>query len=113
MDVPFLEVFWGLGRVRVRRCQVGEGARCWLRRLVDAVADPGPVPGVDQQREQRVDDVVVEGPTPTGLVRASPSGGQLDLQEGALLGVGLGEVYDEEVGQQQFGQRVRAVLAGG
>ena len=41
------------------------------------------------------------------------SGGELDLEEGALIGVRLGEVEDEEVREDEFGQRVGAVFAGG
>ena len=39
------------------------------RRVVDAVADDGPVAGVDQLREDRVHHVVVERPAAAGLVR--------------------------------------------
>ena len=42
-------------------------------------------------------------------VRLSAAGGELDLQEGTLLGVWLGDVHDEEVGEHELGQRMGAV----
>src|SRR5262252_2792189 len=81
-----------LGRSRIRRCQVGERARRRHRRLIDAVADSGPIPGVDQKRKDCVHHIVVEGPPPAGLVWTTRAGGELDLEEGALLGVRLRDV---------------------
>src|SRR5436305_14637396 len=90
MLVAVLTAFTGprllevLGRhrwIRIRRRQVGERARRGHRRLVDAVADDGTIPGVDQQREDRVHHIVVEGPPAAGLVWAGPVRGSLDLEE--------------------------------
>ena len=82
-----------------------------LRGPVDAVADDRSVSRVDELGEHRVDHVVVEGPAPTGLVWLAPACGELDLEEGALLDVGLGDVDDEEVGEHQIGQGMAAVVA--
>ena len=38
-------------------------------------------------------------------------GGELDLQERTLLGVRLGDVHDEEIRENELGQRVRVILA--
>src|SRR5262249_14381865 len=81
-----------LGRIRIGRRQVGERARRRPRRLIDAVTDPGPVPGVDEKRKYCVHHIVVEGPPSAGLVRATGTGGELDLEEGPLLGVWLRDV---------------------
>ena len=43
----------------------------------------------------------------------APEGGELDLQERALLAVGLGDIDDQEVGENQFGQPVTAVRVRG
>ena len=48
---------------------------------------------------------------PQVVVRVATEGGELDLEERALLGVGLADVDDEEVGEHQLGQRMAAVLA--
>ena len=100
-------------RVRVRRGQVGEGLRRRPRRRVDAVADGRPVPGVDDQREQAIHDVVVERPAAARLVLRTAERGDLRLEEGALLDVRLRDVDDEVVGEQELGQRVDAVAVEG
>ena len=41
---------------------------------------------------------------------AARAGGELDPQEGTLLGVRLGDVHHEEIGEQEFGQRVGAIV---
>src|SRR4051794_41903383 len=61
-------VLGGLGRVRIWRREVGKVVRGGARRPVDAVADDGPVAGVDELGEERVDHVVVERSPPAGLV---------------------------------------------
>src|SRR5918994_1357819 len=82
----------------------GPGSRGGPRRLVDAVADHGAVAGVDQQREDRVHDVVV-GRTSTACQVSPPlAGGALDLQERALLSVRLAGVDDEIIGENELGQ---------
>jgi hypothetical protein len=43
-------------------------------------------------------------------VRLAAPRGTLDLQEALVFRVGLGDVHDQEVGQDQLGQRVRALL---
>src|SRR4051812_4160207 len=98
-------VLRGLGRVRIGRRQVGEAVRGGPRRPVDAVADDGPVAGVDELGEEGVDHVVVERSPAAGLVGVATKGGQLDLEERALLDVGPGYVDDEEVGEHELGQR--------
>ena len=77
-----------------------------LAGVVDPVPDDRSVPGVDQLGEQRVDDVVVQGAAAAGPVRFAATGGEFDLQVRPVFGVGLGDVDDEEVGEDQVGQRV-------
>ena len=93
--------------------EVGEGPPGGPAGVVDPVADDRPVPGVDQLGEDRVDDVVVQGAAPAGPVRFAATGGELDLEVGPVLDVGLGDVDDEEVGEDQVGQRVVSVLVEG
>src|SRR6185437_11747295 len=81
--------------------QVGERARCGPRRLIDAIADDGSVPRVHEQREDRVHHIIVERPATAGPVSFPAPGGELDLQERTLLGVRLGDVYDEEVREDE------------
>src|SRR4051812_8111093 len=87
----------GFGRIGIGWRKVGKGARARPRRVVDAIADDRPIPGVDQLREERVHRVVVQCPSAAGLVYLPAAGGEFDLEERALLGVGLGDVDDEEV----------------
>src|SRR5215471_21594200 len=94
--------------IRIRWCQVGERARCRPCRLIDAVPDSGPIPSVDQEREDCVHYIVVEGSAPAGLVWATRAGGELDLKKGALLRIWLREVQDEEVSEHELRQRVGA-----
>src|ERR671910_1353443 len=110
---PTLEVLWRLGRIRIRRRKVGERARRGLGRLVDAVANDGAVAGVDEGREDRVHDVIVERSSAAGFVCVTSTGGALNLEEGSLLGVRLGDVDGEVVGEQELGQRVGAVSVRG
>src|SRR3954447_892085 len=90
-----LEALGRLGRMRIRRGEIGERLRRRPGRPIDAVPDDGAVAGVDDRREQRVDHLVVGPPAAAGLVRLPREGGQLDLQERAALAVGLGDVDDE------------------
>src|SRR6188768_684768 len=77
----------GFGRVGVGRREIREAARRRLRRMVDAIADGRPVAGVDELREERVHHVVVQSPSPTGLVGLAAAGGEFDLEKSTLLGV--------------------------
>src|SRR5215510_16242665 len=86
-----------LGGIRIRRRQVRECARPRHRCLIDTVADSGPIPGVDENRKDCVHHIIVEGSSPAGLVWTTRAGGELDLEEGALLGVWLRDVHDQEV----------------
>ena len=95
--------------VRVGGVQVGEAATRRLGRPVDAVADPRSVQAADQQRVENVHDVIVGGPAAGGGVRTPGEHGPLDLEE-AAVGERLRGVDDEEVRQQQLGQRVDALL---
>src|SRR5438034_8220112 len=63
----------------------------------------------DHQREDRVHDVVVERSSTARLVCPALAGGALDLQERALLRVGLAGVDDEVIGENELGQRVGTV----
>src|SRR5580658_10405636 len=81
VDVRSLPMAGSLRGVGIRRCQVGERARPGPGRLVDAVADDGPVPRVHEQREDRVHDIVVERPATAGPVSFAAPGGELDLEE--------------------------------
>src|SRR5580693_5785079 len=96
--------------VRIRGRQVRERSRRGPGRLIDAVADDGTVSRVHEQREDRVHHVVVKRPATTGLVGCPAPGGELDLKEGTQLHVGLGDVEDEEVREDELGQRVRVIL---
>src|SRR3954454_3550022 len=87
----------GIGRIRVGRGEVGKGARGRLRRMVDAITDGRPIAGGDELREEDVHDVVVQCASPAGLVCLASAGGELDLEERSLLGVGLGDVDDQVV----------------
>src|SRR3954469_8775012 len=80
----------GFGRVGIGRREVWKAARGRLRRVVDAVADDRPGAGIDELREEGVHDVVVQRSSPARLVGLAAAGGELDLEERALLGVGLG-----------------------
>jgi Family of unknown function (DUF6510) len=71
------------------------------RRSVDAVADDGPVAPVHHQGKQGVDHVVVGCPAAAGPVVFAAPGGELDLQERALLGVWLGDVDDQVVREDE------------
>src|SRR5688572_17857912 len=103
--VPWLQVLGGFGWVRIRRREVGEGARGRSGRVVDTVTDYRPVSGVDQLGEDRVHHIVVERPPAAGFMRLTAAPGKLDLQE-AVLGVRLGEVDDQEVGEHEARQGV-------
>ena len=94
----------GLGLFRWGKLRVAG----WVG-LVDAVADPRSVEAADQQRVEDVHDVVVERPAAAGGVGAAGEHSTLDLQE-AVVGERLGRVDDEEVRQQQLGQRMVALL---
>src|SRR6478752_8261359 len=98
-------VLGNFGRVRVRRCQEGEVDSPGTGGGVDSVADRRTVTGVDEQGEDRVHDVVVQGPSPARRVRLAAASGQLDLEERALLDVGLGDVDDQVVGEYQIRER--------
>src|SRR5262249_40857176 len=97
-----------LGRVGVWSSQIRKCARSGRGRLVDAVADARTTVGVDDQRVQGVDHVVVQRPAATGRVRPTLQHRTLDL-EVAVFGVRFVDVYDQKVGEQQFRQRVRSV----
>ncbi len=88
----------------------GNVLRGRLRGVVDPVADDGPVASVDERREDRVHHVVVGRPASAGLVRLTAERGELDLEERAVLGIGLADVDDEVVGEHQLGQRMAAVV---
>src|SRR3954463_8172111 len=90
--LPALVVLGERRGVRVRWRQVREREGAGAGGPVDAIADHGTVPGVDQLREDRVHHVVVQRPAPTGLVRLTAEGGSFDLEEGTLLDVWLGDV---------------------
>src|SRR3984957_2525731 len=98
--------------IRIRGRQIWERTRPGPGRLIDAVADDGTVSSVHEQREDRVHHVVVKRPATAGLVGLPAPGGELDLEEGTQLLVGLGDVEDEEVREDELGQRVRAIPAG-
>src|SRR4051812_28387942 len=89
----------GIGWVGVGWRQVREAARGRLRRVVDAIPDDRAVARVDELGEERVHDVVVERASAAGLVGLAAAGGELDLEEGPVLGVGLGDIDDQVVGK--------------
>ena len=99
-----------LRRIGIGFGEVRERLRPRAARAVDTVADRGTVAPGDQQREDPVHDVVVEGPAAAGAVLFPIARRQLDLQERALLDVRLAEVEHQVVGQHQFGQGMRALL---
>jgi hypothetical protein len=69
-----------------------------------------PVDPADHEREEQVHDVVVERPATTGRVRPPRQHGPVNLHISAL-GERLGDVDDEEVGQQELRQRVLIPVA--
>src|SRR3954454_5242532 len=108
--LPWSVMFGRLGRVRVGRRKVGEHGGRRMGGGVHAVADGRASAGVDELGEERVHHVVVQGPTPTRHVLLAATRGELDLEEGTLLLVRLGDVEDEVVRQDQLGQWMVAVL---
>src|SRR3984957_15160134 len=81
VDVRSLPMAGNLRGGGFRGRQVGERARGGPRRLVDAVANDGPVPRVHEQREDRVHHIVVERPATAGSVVFPAPVCELDLQE--------------------------------
>ena len=98
---------------RVARAGFGFGAARYGNVTVpgrDAASTPSvivrPESGVDELGEDPVHDVIVQSSATARLVRFATSGGQLDLEEGSLLDVRLGEVDDEVVSEHQVGERM-------
>ena len=98
----------GDGRLGIRRRQVGEAVGRSYGRLVDAVADARAVPCGDDERETRVDRVVVERAAAAGRVGVALQQRQFDL-EVAVLGVRFRDVDDLVVAEVQLGQRMRPI----
>src|SRR3954451_7233681 len=90
-----LVVLRELGRVRIGLREIREGAAGWSAGVVDPVANGRSLSCVDHLCEERVDHVVVEGPSPARRVCFAVEGGQLDLEIGTLLDVRLRDVDDE------------------
>src|SRR5712691_981282 len=83
----------GDGRVEIRRREVRKTLRRSHSRLVDTVADARAIRTRDDEREIRIDRVVVERPATAGRVRTSLQHRPLDL-EVAVLGVRLRDIHD-------------------
>src|SRR4051794_30037449 len=96
-------------RIRIRQREVGKAAGPRLCRLIDTIPDHAAVAAVDDQRKERVHDVVVEAASATRLVLAGRAVGNLDLQEATALLVRLSGVDDKEVGEEEIRQGVLSV----
>src|ERR687898_2869668 len=97
-----------LRRIRIWRRQVWEGSRSRHRRLIHPVGDLGTAARVDEQRKDRVHDVVVRRSTAARLMGASIAGSMFDLKERAGLRVGLGGVDNKIIREYELRQRVAA-----
>jgi hypothetical protein len=97
---------------RVRADQVREAADGRPSRLVHAVTDTLPVDPADHEREELVHDVVVRRPAAAGRVSLPGEQGSLSISRYwvTVLGERFRDVDHEEVGQQELGQRVIALI---
>src|SRR4051794_29759525 len=107
------EMLRSLRRIAVRLGEVRKRARGGRRRRIYAVADTGSVTAVDHHCVQDVDCVVVEAAATTCRMWPRAERGLFDLEKGPVLCVWFANIDDQEVGEHEFGQRMRAVVVDG